>query len=181
MCALLCCGLDLGGIRGSGVAVVGLGWGCEGVSAQDCPRVTESLCSNRPSAVSAPCWTSSRPRSTTWCRRPSWSSRTSSASTPTSAWGCSGMWVPRGAPGPTRALPSPLCSWGQNEGATNSWWDEAPRASPQHRWLWVFLSPAPGSVHSGSSRSRGSSGEELPGMCRSLASAETVPGSQSSS
>lgn len=49
--------------------------------------LADSIClsvSNQRSAVWAPCWTSSRPRSTMWCRRPSWSSRTSSASTPTS-------------------------------------------------------------------------------------------------
>lgn len=40
--------------------------------------------SNQLSAVSALCWTWSRPRSTTWSRRPLWSLGTSSASTPTS-------------------------------------------------------------------------------------------------
>lgn len=40
--------------------------------------------SNQPSAASALCWTSSKPRSTMWCKRPSSSSRTSSASTQTS-------------------------------------------------------------------------------------------------
>lgn len=42
------------------------------------------LNSNQLNVVSAPCWTSSRPRSTMWCRRPSWSLRTSSENIPTS-------------------------------------------------------------------------------------------------
>lgn len=61
-----------------------------------CGRSSSSACfncgvcvlppSNLQSAVWARCWTSSRPRSTMWSRRPSWSSGTSSASTPTSRW-----------------------------------------------------------------------------------------------